>query len=87
MVISKSSAKKYFPGGNALGQMLSIDEVNYKVTGVFNDFPVTTHFRLDFILSMAGHSDSKNESWLLNNFNTYILDRCLRATRPRDPLR
>jgi putative ABC transport system permease protein len=73
MVISKSSAEKYFPGGDALGQMLSVDDVNYKITGVFNDLPVTTHFELDFILSMAGHSDSKNESWLMNNFNTYIL--------------
>jgi putative ABC transport system permease protein len=73
LVISKSKAQKYFPGGEALGQMLIIDDLNYKITGVFNDLPVTTHFRLDFILSIAGLEDSKNESWLANNFNTYIL--------------
>lgn len=73
LVISKSKAEKYFPGELVLGQMLTIDNVNYTITGVFEDFPVTTHFRFDFILSMAGHPDSKNESWLTNNFNTYIL--------------
>jgi putative ABC transport system permease protein len=73
MVISKSRAEKYFPGEDALGQMLIVDEQNYKITGIFEDFPATTHFRLDFILSMEGKKESKNESWLSNPFNTYIL--------------
>lgn len=73
LVVSKSMAKKYFPGEQASGQSLIIDDVNYKVTGVFEDFPIPTHFTLDFILSMAGLEQAKDESWLSNNFNTYLL--------------
>jgi putative ABC transport system permease protein len=73
LVISKSTAEKYFPDKQALGQTLVIDDVNYSITGVFEDLPVTTHFKLDFILSAAGLEDAKNESWLSNNFNTYLL--------------
>jgi putative ABC transport system permease protein len=73
LVISKSKAEKYFSDEEALGQMLIIDGKNHKITGVFEDFPTTTHFRLDFILSMEGNKQGKNESWLSNPFNTYIL--------------
>ena len=74
MVISKSKAEKYFPNEEALGQTLIIDNnESYKITGIFDDFPNTTHFRFDFIVSMEGNKESKSDSWLSNNFNTYIL--------------
>lgn len=73
LVISKSMSKKYFPGQQSLGQSLVVDDVNYTITGVFDDLPVTTHFKFDFLLSSKGHWDEKNDSWLSNNFNTYVL--------------
>jgi ABC-type transport system, involved in lipoprotein release, permease component len=74
VMISKSKADKYFPGQDAVGQTLILDnEHNYKVTGVFPDFPEATHFRFDFILAMSGLDESKNDMWLSNNFNTYFL--------------
>jgi putative ABC transport system permease protein len=73
LVISRSKAEQYFPGEDPLGQMLIINnEDAYKVTGVFEDFPANTHFKLDFIFSMEGLEESKAVNWLSNNFNTYI---------------
>jgi putative ABC transport system permease protein len=74
VVMSRSKAEQYFPGENPVGQTLIIDNKdNYKVTGVFEDFPTTTHFKFDFIFSMAGLEESKSNDWLSGNFNTYIL--------------
>lgn len=74
LVMSRSKAEQYFPEGEALGQTLVIDnEINYKVTGVFEDFPVNTHFKFDFLLSMETLEDSKVDNWLGNNFQTYVL--------------
>jgi putative ABC transport system permease protein len=74
MVISKSKADKYFPNESPVGQTLIVDNTeNYKITGVFEDFPVNTHFKFDFVFSMEGLEEAKSDNWLGNNFNTYIL--------------
>ncbi|MBL0745877.1 ABC transporter permease [Chryseolinea sp. Jin1] len=83
VVMSRSKAEQYFPGENPIGQTLIIDNKdNYKVTGVFEDFPATTHFKFDFIFAMPGLEDSKDNSWLSSNFNTYILLR--NGASPKD---
>lgn len=74
LVISRTKAEQYFPGEDPLGKTLIIDNKdNYIVTGVFEDFPTTTHFKFDFIFSMEGLSESKSNDWLSSNFNTYVL--------------
>lgn len=73
VVVSQGVADKYFPGERAVGQTIVIDNTHYAITGVFNDLPDNTHFKLDFILSMEGNDASKDNSWLTDNFNTYIL--------------
>jgi putative ABC transport system permease protein len=83
LVMSRSKAQQYFPNEDALGQTLIIDNKDYyKVTGVFDDFPATTHFKFDFIFSMEGLEESKADNWLSNNFNTYILLR--EGATPKD---
>lgn len=73
MVISKEFADKLFPGEDPLNQTLILDNKDsYKVTGVFEDMPSTSHFHFDVLLSMEGLKESKSENWLSNNFNTYI---------------
>jgi putative ABC transport system permease protein len=74
LIISRSKAEQYFPNEEAIGQTLIIDnQDNYKITGVFEDFPVTTHFKFDFVFSMEGLQESKADNWLSNNFQTYVL--------------
>lgn len=74
VVINETTAKKYFNTVNAVGKtMVFNDSLLYKVTAVIQDIPKQSHFNYDFFLSMTSLPESKQEAWLSNNFNTYIL--------------
>jgi putative ABC transport system permease protein len=75
VVISETTAKKYFDTDDAVGKSLTInDTLFYKVTGVIKDIPKRSHFSADILIAMTDLSESKeNDSWLSNNFNTYVL--------------
>ena len=73
MAISKSMAEKYFPGESALGKSLLLDnDMDFKITGIYEDIPQNSHFHFDFLLAMEGLPEAKNTSWLSNNFQTYL---------------
>ncbi len=80
MAISYSAAKKYFPDliktnpGAIIGQTLTFDNrQDFQVSAIFEDMPLNGHFHFDFLLSMEGNGESRNNMWLSNNFQTYIL--------------
>lgn len=74
IAVSRKIAEKFFPGGNALGQALILDNRwNEKITAVFEDMPQTGHFHFDIIISLAGLEEAKNTNYLSSNFNTYLL--------------
>jgi putative ABC transport system permease protein len=74
VVINETTAKKYFNTTDAVGKSLIFnDTLLYKVTGVIKDIPKQSHFNFDFLLAMSGLDESKENSWLSNNFNTYLL--------------
>ncbi len=75
VVITERVAKKYFDAVDVVGRTLMInDTIPYKVTGVIKDIPAQSHFHYDFFLSMAELDEAKrNDEWLSNNFNTYIV--------------
>ncbi|MBL4676390.1 MAG: ABC transporter permease [Mucilaginibacter sp.] len=74
VVITQTIAKKYFNTDNVIGKTLLLnDSLNYKVTGVIKDLPKQSHFNFDIFMSMITLEESKEDSWLSNNFNTYIL--------------
>ncbi|MBD1384991.1 ABC transporter permease [Mucilaginibacter rigui] len=74
IVINQTMAKKYFNTTNAVGKTLLLnDSLNYKVTGVIKDIPKQSHFRFGFFLAMTDLQESKEDNWLSNNFNTYVL--------------
>jgi len=78
VAISRSLAQKYFPNTSALGKVLVLDN-NYhaKVTAVYEDMPVASHFHFDILISMIGHWPVTREAaavnWVAENFVTYIL--------------
>jgi len=64
MVISEAIAHKYFPGESALGQSLIVENKNnYKITGVYANMPVNSHFHFDMILSLVTAEYHKDQSW------------------------
>jgi len=78
MVISKSKADKYFPNQNPVGKLLVLnDDKNktYKIGGVMQDFPTTSHIQYDFLLTMTGYQlwDGEQTQWSASNYPTYIL--------------
>ena len=63
VAISRSTASKYFPEGNAIGKFLIVDDnVNHRVTAVFEDLPENSHFHFDIFRSIVGLPDASNLS-------------------------
>jgi putative ABC transport system permease protein len=74
VVITESIAKKYFNSSQVVGKTLTIENNQlYKVTGVIKDIPQNSHLKRKIFLSMLNHSQSKETTWLSNNFNTYLV--------------
>lgn len=74
IAISRKMAAKFFPNEEALNQTLILDnEITAKITAVFEDMPVASHFHFDILISMAGNEEAKSPIWFSNNFQTYIL--------------
>lgn len=74
VVITDEMAMKYFNRVNVVGQTLTFnDSLFYKVTGVIKKIPKQSHFNFDFFISMTTLDESKQNTWLSNNFVTYLL--------------
>jgi putative ABC transport system permease protein len=74
VVLTESMAKKYFGNADPVGKVLNADmKLNWTVTGVIENWPRNSHFKFDFLGSLSTSSDSKNPTWLSNNYYTYLL--------------
>jgi putative ABC transport system permease protein len=78
IVITKSTAEKYFKNQEALGQTLHFEHFFYecKVTGVVDDYPDNSHFDFDFMLSLTSLKNINfdfSNSWSNHTFSTYVL--------------
>ncbi|MDP9081119.1 MAG: ABC transporter permease [Bacteroidota bacterium] len=74
VVISESTAKKYFPNQEAVGKTIHIQQqvsgtdIKAMVTGVFKDVPANSHLQFDFLVS----ADAKAGDWVYPDSYTYI---------------
>lgn len=74
LVISRSLAKKYFGQEDPMDQVLILNnDMQFKITGVFQDIPDNSHFHFDILLSMESLDESRNQMWLSENFQTYLV--------------
>jgi len=54
IVLTESTAKKYFGNENPLGKIIEIDNrYNFEVTGVIKAVPTNSHFKFDFLASYS----------------------------------
>ncbi|MFA6400203.1 MAG: ABC transporter permease [Salinivirgaceae bacterium] len=59
VTISEKIAKQYFKDSDIIGQVINIgNEYDFKVTGVFKDFPEQSHIKTDFIASLSSYKIS-----------------------------
>jgi len=77
VVLTESMAKKYFGEADPVGQLLKMDDDQYKITGVAKDVPENSHFQFNLLISFSTWSsqNKQNEmrSWFWNGFHTYVL--------------
>ncbi len=79
IVITESTAQKYFEDRNPIGEILKVDDYfEFEVKGVVKDVKDQSHFKFDFLASFASlpyvfkYSKSMT-SWIWNPCWTYLL--------------
>jgi len=74
IVITEEIAQKYFGDEDPMGKSLTLDNDDLcRVTGVMKAIPKNTHFNFDMFVSMATTGESRNNMWMSNNFQTYVV--------------
>ena len=74
IVITASTAKKYFGDDNAIGKVLKVDQKNnMMVTGVIEDVPEYSQIKFDLMASYAMMPRSLTRAWDSSNDYSYIL--------------
>jgi putative ABC transport system permease protein len=75
LVISASTARKYFGKQNPIGKILQLNgNMPMKVTGVFADIPENSHIKFDMLISFetVGHNWGFTE-WTWPEFYNYVV--------------
>lgn len=80
IVITESTARKYFGSEDPLGKMISFNKKNnFRVTAVVKDPPPNTHLKFDMLVSWATlvkwRGPEINTRWNWDGFYNYILVR------------
>ena len=71
VVITKSTAKKYFGSENPFNKELICGDKSYKITGILKDIPETSHFNFDICFSLKG--DNRYRKHDAGEVYTYIM--------------
>ena len=77
VILSESSAEKYFGLDDPIGKTLRVDDQHdFQVTGVFADVPFNSHFDFDFLISFQNLerviSNGNLNSWGQFNYFAYL---------------
>jgi putative ABC transport system permease protein len=75
LVLTKSTAEKYFGAADPLGETITINhQKDYTVTGVIADIPANSHMRFDFVrpFTLLGEGGRNLESWGDVSFYTFV---------------
>ena len=74
VVLTQSSAKKYFGNEDPMGKTIQVNnQKDYVVTGVMEDVPTNSLIQFDFIGSFSSLEASKEQIWWSANYETYVL--------------
>lgn len=74
IVLNQTLAERIFKGENPMDQMLETERSSYKVTGIYQDVPITTHIRPDAMISFSSNERYANsQSWGGFGLYTYVV--------------
>lgn len=76
-VISESVARKYYGGGDVIGQTFRLNKnAVFKISGIFKDVPDNTHFKFNILISWPTYVQWRGRevetAWFWDGFYTYI---------------
>jgi putative ABC transport system permease protein len=77
VVITQSTAKRYFRDDNPIGQTIRVEkQLDLKVTGVIKDVPLNSHFTFDMMASLSTmrkpYGGQLPKTWVWNPCWTYL---------------
>ncbi len=75
LVLTQSSAKKYFGNEDPVGQNLTVEEdtILYQVTGVVEDVPPNSHIQFDMLASLNSTDYGNTPRWIGRSLHVYAL--------------
>jgi putative ABC transport system permease protein len=75
VVLSESTARRYFKNADPLGKTLLIgsDATPYEITGVIKDYPAESQVAFDFLASFSSLKQNQERSYFDANYTTYLL--------------
>ncbi len=75
VVLSVTTAKKLFGNEDPVDKLIKIgsDTTRYVVTGVMENVPSNSHFEASMVTSFMTNPRSREQVWLNNSFNLYLL--------------
>lgn len=75
LVISSSTAKKYFGNEDPVGKTLEIGstQVKYLITGVAKDCPSNSQIKFDFLASFSSLNAEQRDTYYNANYTTFLL--------------
>jgi putative ABC transport system permease protein len=72
VVLSESTARKYFGDADPMGKTLRLGSDPYQVKGVFKDYPKNAHLELDLLFSFPKKQAEADNNWGWYDFFTYV---------------
>ena len=79
VVVTASTAARYFGDTDPIGETMEVDGADVRVTGIAEDPPSTSHFTFDFVVSLAtldsefGGGFGTDGNWWGLTYHTYAL--------------
>ncbi|EPR73926.1 ABC transporter, permease protein [Winogradskyella psychrotolerans RS-3] len=73
VLLSESTAKRYFGNENPIGKTLTIDDVDVvEVRGIFKDFPENSSLDFNVVAPFLMQNAAKNPTWDNASFETFL---------------
>lgn len=72
VLITESTAKKYFGNVDPIGKPLRAEDAEYFVVGVVGDVPPNSHFHFDVLVPLRTSEERFNTEWGPARYHTYI---------------
>lgn len=77
LVLSETTAARYFPSTDPIGQLIDVEGNDMIITGIVEDTPTQSHFKFDLLASFSTLESQRGNSsgwswWGINGYHTYL---------------